>query len=156
MKIRPAKRSDLAAVAKIEEESIPQPWSIQGFAEALQSSGVIFLVAEEEKVSEPEENISVVGYCVLYTASDEGEMPSIAVKEQFRRRGIAKMLLQSAAKKAEERGVRKIFLEVRKSNLAAKRLYENVGFQTGGERPHFYRDPVEDAWVMCRDLNKNL
>lgn len=153
MEIRPANPSDLEAVAKIEKTSILQPWSMRCFAEALQSPNVIFLVAEEED-AEAEQNRTVVGYCVLYIASDEGEIPSIAVKKEFRRRGIAKKLLLDAAKHAGEKGVKTIFLEVRKSNLTAKGLYEDVGFQTDGERSRFYQNPVEDAWVMHWELDK--
>lgn len=166
MEIRPAEPSDLAEVAEIEAASIPQPWSLKSFSEALRSPNVIFLVAEKSGTEEtvetgssaaeevPEENgmKKIVGYCVLYTASDEGEIPAIAVEKKYRRRGIARELLRKAAALAEQKNVRRIFLEVRESNRAAKSLYESAGFLTDGKRPRFYAEPVEDAWIMHQDL----
>ena len=80
-RIRKARKEDLEAVAEIERRSIPDPWSRKGFAEALGRPEVIFLVAEKEA-----ERRKIAGYCVLYTAADEGEIPTIAVDFGSRRR----------------------------------------------------------------------
>ena len=46
---------------------------------------------------------------------------------------------------ASARGIHRIMLEVRESNLAARRLYEKLGFSCDGERSAYYRNPVEKA-----------
>lgn len=149
MEIRRTIRSDLEDIARIEQVSVRQPWSLQSFSEALDAAGVIFLTALEQKKGSGRQ---IAGYCVLYTAADEGEIPAIAVEKDLRRRGIAGQLLQAAAQQAVEHGIGRIFLEVRKSNQAARGLYEKAGFVTDGIRPRFYQDPEEDAVIMHWDL----
>jgi len=51
-----------------------------------------------------------------------------------------------------EEGLLVIFLEVRASNAAARRLYASRGFHEVGVRPNYYKRPVEDALVLRRDL----
>ena len=50
---------------------------------------------------------------------------------------------------ADIRGVKHVYLEVRKGNLAAQKLYEHCGFLCVGMRKNFYQKPVEDALVMA-------
>ncbi len=141
IKIRPATEQDIAKIAAIEKSSIPDPWSEEGFRDALRQPGVIFLVTED-----------LSGYCVLYTAADEGEIPTIAVDQEHRRKGIAQALLLSAGRMAVQQGVKRIYLEVRKSNEPARCLYEHCGFVRDGVRPRFYEHPQEDAVVMHLEL----
>ena len=138
---------DLEAVAEIERRSIPDPWSRKGFAEALGRPEVLFLVAEKEA-----ERRKIAGYCVLYTAADEGEIPTIAVDAGSRRRGIAAKLLRAVFAGAKERGVKRIYLEARQSNAGALALYSSCGFVVDGKRPGFYSNPTEDAVLLHREL----
>jgi [ribosomal protein S18]-alanine N-acetyltransferase len=77
-------------------------------------------------------------------APGEREVLNIAVDRAQRRRGIARELLQHALKSLPGAW----FLEVRESNTAAVKLYENAGFQPVGRRPEYYREPLEAAIVM--------
>lgn len=146
-RIRKARKEDLEAVAEIERRSIPDPWSRKGFAEALGRPEVLFLVAEKEA-----ERRKIAGYCVLYTAADEGEIPTIAVDAGSRRRGIAAKLLRAVFAGAKERGVKRIYLEARQSNAGALALYSSCGFVVDGKRPGFYSNPTEDAVLLHREL----
>ena len=70
--------------------------------------------------------------------------------ERFRRRGVAKALLDELICLAKENDLSFITLEVRRSNEVARRLYENFDFDEVGVRPDFYVNPVEDAILMTR------
>ncbi len=77
------------------------------------------------------------------TASDEKEILNIAVHPAFRRRGIALALLAACSAPTT-------FLEVRETNLGARALYRQAGFQEVGLRKAYYRNPGEAAIVMRR------
>ncbi len=107
-----------------------------------------------EKRAAGENGESIVGYCILYGAGDEGEIVRVAVAEEARRQGVGTRLLEELLTSAGQQGVRRIFLEVRKSNASAIRLYEKHGFVPCGMRRNFYRDPAEDALCMVRESDK--
>lgn len=88
-----------------------------------------------------------VGYMGLQIFFGEGYVTNVAVLPDFRRQGIAEMLIE----KQLENDMDFISLEVRKSNLPAISLYKKLGFETVGIRPHFYTSPDEDAVIMTRN-----
>lgn len=139
--LRRMRESDAAEAAELEAACFSMPWSAQGFLEGMRSEDNIFCVAESEG--------RLAGYCGLYTAADEGEITNVAVWEEFRRRGIGRMLIREIQKLAARRGIRSIYLEVRESNTAAQAVYEKTGFSVCGYRKNFYRKPQENARVMC-------
>jgi ribosomal-protein-alanine N-acetyltransferase len=97
---------------------------------------------EAHEVIVAEDDDSLVGFLVWrHTAPDEIEILNLAVAPAFRRRGIAKALLDKLPKC-------EIFLEVRESNLAARGLYQAAGFREVGLRRGYYQDPPEGAIVM--------
>lgn len=131
---------DLAQIAELEQEIFSDAWSIRGVTDTFRQSGaVIFGVWEEEELA---------GYAVLYFVLDEGEIPRIAVKESFRRRGAAGMLFQKIRSFCVEKGIRNLFLEVRESNAPALTFYRKCGFKESGIRKNFYTNPSEDAILM--------
>lgn len=138
-RIRLMRPEDIEQVSAIEADIFSQPWSSQGFLEALDSENTLFLVAEEEEIE---------GYLGMYLAADEGEITNVAVRKESRRKHLGEKLLTQAVTAAGERGVRSYYLEVRKSNEAAIRLYEKFGFAIVGTRRRFYEKPKEDAYVM--------
>lgn len=140
IEIRTMCPADVAAVAEIEARSFSQPWSRQGFMDALGLDGTLFLVAEEEG--------KVLGYIGMYSAFEEGEITNVAVDAPERCRGIGGMLLAEAQKTAGQRGLSRIVLEVRVSNESAIQLYERCGFVKQGVRRGFYDFPKEDAYIM--------
>ena len=60
--------------------------------------------------------------------------------------------MERALAELTARGVRTVYLEVRASNAAARRLYEALGFAEVGRRSRYYRRPVEDAVVLSAKL----
>ena len=140
--IREMTFDDIDPVMEIERACFTTPWTAEGFLSFMLREGTVFLVAEEDG--------EILGQCGFVSAADEADITNVAVAPRARRRGIAKMLVEQLLTEAGRRGIRSIFLEVRKSNEAAIRLYEGQGFEAVGERKNYYEDPVEDALLMCR------
>ena len=84
---------------------------------------------------------------------DTADITNVAVLPAFRRRGIARALLEKMAARLTENGAREILLEVRKSGEAAISLYREAGFIEISVRRGYYRDPTEDALIMRRALD---
>jgi ribosomal-protein-alanine N-acetyltransferase len=73
------------------------------------------------------------------------------VHPRYRRRRIGERLLLALLDMARDRHAREATLEVRLSNLAARRLYEKYGFRPVGIRPRYYSDNQEDALIMTTE-----
>lgn len=140
--IRKMAEADLDRVALIEKSTFSEPWSRDGFAEILDRSDVIFLVALCGS--------EIAGYIGAYVAIDEAEITNVCVAEDYRRRHLGDELVNALIVEAELRGVNRIVLEVRVSNKGAIALYEKYDFKNIGVRKNFYRAPVEDAYIMER------
>lgn len=82
------------------------------------------------------------------TAPDELELLNLAVAPAFRRRGAARLLVESILESAQTSVGVSVFLEVRESNLAARMLYKSLNFQEVNIRPEYYNQPLESGIVM--------
>ncbi|MBI4818256.1 MAG: ribosomal protein S18-alanine N-acetyltransferase [Deltaproteobacteria bacterium] len=91
------------------------------------------------------------GFAMARWVVDECELLAIGVDPSLRRRGVGRQLLAAVERAAFERGVVTMFLEVRASNLPARRLYESAGYELTGLRRRYYRD-AEDAALYLRRL----
>jgi ribosomal protein S18 acetylase RimI-like enzyme len=88
--------------------------------------------------------------CIPHEAA-ECELEFVLVPPQARRQGIGRMLVETVLAWARDLGAQEIWLEARKSNATALRLYAQCGFVVAGRRPAYYANPVEDAVLMrCR------
>ena len=145
IRIREMTMADLDAVTAIEAACFSMPWSRQGFADALRQDA-IFLVAEADVPGASDRRIA--GYIGMYCAFDEGEITNVAVAEECRGLGIATELVRALITRAGACGVKRIVLEVRRSNRAAIHVYECCGFGKLGVRRDFYERPREDADIM--------
>lgn len=95
---------------------------------------------------------TIVGYLIGREVGGSGEILNLAVEPAFRRRGIARALLEAGLAALRRRGAGEVFLEVRVSNAAAQALYRQAGFRPVGQRPGYYRSPREDALVLRLEL----
>ena len=143
--LRPLHSSDLARVAEIERHTFSDPWSAAAFRDALAQPHVRAIAAADERDA-------LVGYAIGLVAPDEAEVLNIAVDPPARGKGIGAGLLEGMLEELRRAGARSVFLEVRRSNEAAIRLYRRSGFQILGARPDYYRQPREDALTMGRFL----
>lgn len=92
----------------------------------------------------------IVGYCSVWLIFEELHINTLAVHPEWRRQGLAVRMLRHILADAVARGADKATLEVRRSNVAAQRLYERFGFATTAVRTNYYRDPIEDALILWR------
>jgi [ribosomal protein S18]-alanine N-acetyltransferase len=145
IEFRKLKLRDLNAVEEIERTSYPTPWSRSMFAGELAKPSSICLGAVE---SEQEE---LVGYLIISRYVDAWHVMNIAVAPEYRRRGIARSLMERLFDVTSRDARRGYTLEVRVSNEAAIRLYEELGFKARGIRRAYYTDNREDALIMWKD-----
>ena len=118
------------------------PWSFDACKRALQQDYTIYLVACSGE--------TIVGYCGMYVSLDEGEIPNVAVRREYRRGGIGARMLEALLAEAQKRKVASVFLEVRAGNEPAQALYRKLGFEAAGIRKRFYENPTEDAVIMWK------
>lgn len=143
---------DLNEIVRLERESFSDPWPKKGFEDQLRDGSSLMLVARRQESSTGKSEI--VGYLCAYHILEELQLASVAVKEPFRRRGIAHRLIAEMTRQGLRRGAKEIWLDVRKSNAAARQLYEDLGFREVYRRKNYYRRPVEDAVVMFRSAGE--
>jgi ribosomal-protein-alanine N-acetyltransferase len=139
--VRRATLDDVPAVVAIERQTPSAPhWTFEQYGKLL-DSGVI-LVAEEAVAEEARQ---LCGFVCANAVAGEWEIENVVVPAAFLRRGIASELLQALIDQAKREAASVILLEVRESNVPARRLYEKHGFLEVGRRRGYYGDPAEDA-----------
>lgn len=99
-----------------------------------------------------EDEGSIAGVVIFRIVADEAEILNLAVQARCRRRGTGSRLMNDAMAACGAAGVKRIFLEVRDSNQAARQFYSRLGFKETGRRRQYYRAPTEDAVVLIRTL----
>jgi ribosomal-protein-alanine N-acetyltransferase len=152
LEITEMRLEDLEEVMAIERSSFMTAWSERMFMESLSLSACHNLVAR----TEVENGQEVVGYIEFLIVVDEVYVRNIAVREDFRMRGVASKLMVAMMKISHHRGVERATLESRKSNTSAVKLYEKFGFVVKGVRPLYYSDTGEDALIMWADLEESF
>jgi ribosomal-protein-alanine N-acetyltransferase len=144
---RPMREGDLAAVATLEADAHPAPWTYGNFRDAL-AAGYSATVGELEQ--------AIVAYGVMMLAPGEAQLLNLTVANALRRRGIGRALLRRFLGDAFRLGAEQCFLEVRMSNEAAIALYAAEGFAPVARRVGYYPaiggHQREDALVLRRSL----
>ena len=140
--LRVASEADLEAILQIERDVFTDPWSPESFAPEFSDPYTWFRLLELDGL--------VVGYVVARIVAQQGEIATIAVHPAHRSLGFGGRLLDAAIAASEAALCEGVWLEVRVSNQAAKRLYDSRGFEPIGRRRGYYRSPVEDALVLRR------
>ena len=142
--IQPLNVEWLGQIVQLEQQSFSSPWSKEVLLGEL-ACRVAF-------VSGVVSGDRLLAYSFCRVVVDELHILNLAVDAEFRGRGIGSALLSHDILEAISRGVNYSILEVRRSNLAAQRLYLKFGFEFVGVRKHYYRDNREDALVYQRRL----
>ena len=143
--LRDMTQSDVDAVLSIELAVQAYPWTRGNLIEAL-NSGYVCRVDEAEG--------EIRSYAILMPAVDEAEMLVIGVPAARQRNGLGRLMLNEMLETARKRNFKRVFLEVRSSNVAAIALYRCAGFTEIGVRRGYYQNAngSEDALVMACDL----
>lgn len=142
VRLEPMRPADVDAVAAIEAGWQSRPWSPEVFRAELGRDDRAYVVAHDPAGG------AVVGYGGITVAAGEAHVMTIAVAPSHRRRGVGRRLLVALVRAARERDATGVTLEVRESNDAALRLYEQVGFVSSGVRPGYYSDTGEGARIL--------
>ena len=151
LEIDAMKASDLDEIMGIERESFSMPWSRWMFERELEGSERShFLVARNasDPVQRDSQSTKIAGYVGFWMVMGEAHIVTIAVRRNYRRKGIGTMLLASALILAWSLGADRATLEVRVTNIPAQNLYRKFGFEIISIRKGFYTDTGEDAYVM--------
>jgi ribosomal-protein-alanine N-acetyltransferase len=134
--------AEIDEVLAIEHASFTNPWTREMYLAELENTGVsrCFLARDAEG--------RAVGFCSVWRVLDELHINNLAVLPDFRRSGVATVLLTRVLKEGAADGAQRASLEVRRSNDAARQLYERFGFSVAAVRRSYYSKPVEDALVL--------
>ncbi|MFV0297935.1 MAG: ribosomal protein S18-alanine N-acetyltransferase [Hyphomicrobiaceae bacterium] len=136
-------------IARLHGTLFPEAWDQEAVAKLLNHPGSIALLAAQGGES------AIGGFALAQVAADEAEILTIGVAPEWRRKGVARRLVDGIVRAAQRSGANTLFLEVADGNAAARGLYEALGFQEVGRRKGYYQPqngPAEDAIVMRKAL----
>jgi ribosomal-protein-alanine N-acetyltransferase len=146
-KVRAFRPADTSAISEIlRNSSQAAQWPFESYASLANSPGGMLLVCEAKT--------QVIGFVAARQAADQAEILNIAVHSDFRRKGVASALLTDALDAFRRSAIARVFLELRESNLPARKLYERHGFIRTGRRKSYYANPTEDALCMLRKFTE--
>ena len=138
--IRSASVNDILAIRALAQQSpLAAHWTADQYSK-LVSDGIV-LIAEDSG--------NVCGFVAANAVAGEWEIENVVVACEFLRRGLASQLLCELMLRAKSVSASTLLLEVRESNLPARRLYEKHGFAEEGRRRAYYQDPKEDALLYA-------
>ena len=143
---RKATEQEIEEIARIEAKVFSDAWSSKSILETFRQTQAMVAVAVEEK--------TVIGYCILYIALDEGEIARIAIEPEWRKQGVGQGLLDHICEHCKKCGVERLLLDVREGNESARRFYEKYGFEVDGIRKSFYENPKENAVLMSGNVDR--
>jgi ribosomal-protein-alanine N-acetyltransferase len=141
----PMTEHDIPAVRQLHEACGLSYWSENSYQEAIKDNNSILYTAKAGN--------ELAGFISVRLITSEFlcEILNIAVESKFRDKKIGSGLLLQLLNNIDSQ-ISKIWLEVREGNRAAIGFYQGQGFKVVGNRKNFYRDPVENALLMQKDL----
>lgn len=144
---RPMLSTDLNEIKKMDKLAFTNPWPENAFKYELENNPNARLWIVENS-----EQKDIIGYAVIWIVLDEAHLGTFAINPAFEGKGIGKKFLAMICSQLIFENIQHIFLEVRKSNFKAIRLYENLGFEIDGERKNYYHDNGETAILMSAKI----
>jgi [ribosomal protein S18]-alanine N-acetyltransferase len=137
--------NDLDTVVATENEIYPHPWTRGNFIDSLAAGYHCWIM---------ELSGEIIGYSVVMIAAGEAHLLNLGIAAEWQRRGLGSEMLKFLLKLARDSLARKIYLEVRPSNVAGRSLYAGAGFSEIATRRGYYpaHDGREDAVVMELEL----
>ena len=143
VRIEPMRIEDLVIVHAIERASFAAPWPANAYRSELETNRLAhYLVVRADE--------EIVGYGGMWLMVDEAHITTFAIHPAWRRRRIGERLLLAFLDLAIDRRAREATLEVRLSNLPARRLYEKYGFKPVGLRPRYYGPVMRERIARLR------
>jgi ribosomal-protein-alanine N-acetyltransferase len=148
--LRNATSDDIAGIVALERKLYPLPWTEDHFSQELTKPYSHFLVMTDEETDE-----EIAGYIVFWLMFDQCEILNVAVAPERQRRGFAQQMVRKAVDLALKKNLKKVVLNVRKSNAPAIELYQKLQFGIVGVRKAFYSNR-EDAYELSLPLDGAL
>ena len=142
--IEPLSRDFAHHVAEIERECFSVPFKEGDILAYLDTSYWRFFVLRQGN--------EILGYISFTLIIDEISICNVAVSPKYRRQGLGNALVEFLLSYAGESNVKKLFLEVRESNIGAISLYKKFGFVPVGVSKNHYSQPRENALLMNLEL----
>lgn len=133
----------VSQIGQIEKLCFSDPWSENSIRYELTNPLSLWLVAVCDG--------TVAGYVGSQSVMGEADMMNIAVHPDYRKQGVAQMLIAQLIAMLSINDVHSLTLEVRASNDPAIALYDKMGFVQVGRRPNYYRNPKEDALILRKE-----
>jgi len=146
LKIVPATKDNLPQILEIGKESISADWTLGFLLADIDKEDTYFIAAMHGE--------DALGFAVFREVGDDGELLQIATRKDARCSGVGSVLLENVLEYAQSKSLHKVFLEVRKSNTPAIKLYEKFGFSEIRTRKAYYDNPTEDALILARVIVK--
>ena len=134
---------DLKEAYKIECEVNPSPWKYETFLSSFEV-GHKGLICKHDS--------EIIGFIIFSPINPEAHILSISVTKKIQSKGVGSLLLQSMLDQCAAMNYKKIFLEVRTSNLQAINFYQKFGFSKDAIRDNYYTDNSEDALLMSLSI----
>jgi len=119
----------LPEVMLIENAVYDYPWTEGIFRDCLRAGYCCRVMREADRV---------VAYAVMSVAAGESHLLNVCVSPAYRRRGLARVMVEHLLELAQHQRAQIMFLEVRPSNKAALNLYHDIGFAEVGVRGGYY------------------
>lgn len=142
----PVMEEFIPQIAQIEKESFSSPWSEESLKSELCNPRAVMICALDSEVG------TVLGWAGFTFMFDEASVTNVAVKRDYRNKGIGTMLTRGLIMRAEELVMGSMMLEVRVSNHIAQSIYKKLGFEEIALRKNFYSFPREDGISMRKQL----
>jgi len=142
--IRRVRTTDMPYIYEIEQLSFIQPYPSSYIDSLAHLAPKTFLIAEKMG--------KIVGYVVaIVQGAGLGHVISIAVHPEYYRQGIGTALILRLMEILKEQGASAVRLEVRKSNIAAQKMYAKLGFKIAHTLQKYYENG-EDCVVMLKAI----
>ncbi len=142
---------DLSAISQIETASYAFPWSMQSIVNQINNKNAYNRAININTTSLSSYALRLVGYIFGYIVLSDLYITNICIHPDFLKKKLASFLLENLLHDTRHLNIKSIFLEVRKSNLPAKALYNKFHFIEDGERKNFYSDG-ESAIMLHLDV----
>ncbi len=140
-KIRPAILSDEEIICENERLAYSIPWTEQSLRDCLTGNYICYVMISDEQI---------IGHMIFQQVLDEVHLHNVCVIPDFQNKKLGHQWMDFLQDYSNEHQIKNIILEVRVSNLIAKKLYSQRGFREIGLRKEYYKVEKghEDALVM--------
>ncbi|KYC45170.1 MAG: putative N-acetyltransferase [Candidatus Methanofastidiosum methylothiophilum] len=142
MIVRNVEPDDIYTVIDLEYQNFEYPYPPEIINFLFESYRDTFLVVEKD--------MDIIGFVIGIIQKKEGHILVIAIRDDYKRRGIGTILMKKLIEVYQKKGITKLKLEVRISNVAAISMYKNLGFKITNRLKHYYENG-EDGLLLRRD-----